>query len=121
MITYTQGVLLYNYLTVNHRMYSFATFYVVSCLLQMTYFDRSGRWSHIVMIDETPFVKCLASEWGIEEDPDTGALYNTIHQCHTAAVTHIRREQEVTIRSMYPERVIHADKEMTFVGIVKLT
>ena len=87
----------------------------------MTYFDRTGRWSHTVGVNEKPFIKCLASEWGVETDPDTNVLYNTIHQCYTSAVIALQRGDKVGIYSMYPDRVMHEDKEMCFWGLVKLS
>lgn len=86
----------------------------------MTYFDRTGKWSHGVSVNGQVYIKCMSSEWGIGTDPDTGLFYNTIHQCHTSAVTHLKSGDKVSIVSMYPERTVHEDSDMSFWGIVKL-
>ena len=86
----------------------------------MTYYDRSGRWSHMVAVNGKPFIKCLASEWGIEVDPETDVRYNTIHQCYTSGVIGLRKGDKVGIYSMYPDRTMHEDREMSFWGLIKL-
>ena len=86
----------------------------------MSYFDRTGRWSHVIDISNKPLAKCLATEWGIEIDPYTSKYYNTVHQCYTAAVDFIRKGQVISIVSKYGDRTIHGDEDMSFWGLIKL-
>ena len=59
----------------------------------------------------------LASEWGIDVDPETNLYYNVVYQCYTSAVKEISEGEIVSNKSIYEDRVIHADEE-TFWGII---
>ena len=62
----------------------------------------------------------MGTEWGVDTDPETNKYYHVVHQCITAGATRILKGQKVSIKSMYPDRTIHADRDVTFWGLVKL-
>ena len=89
--------------------------------LSVTYHDLTGRWAAGVMLSNVEKVKCISSE----QLKDVSRMHPTSHgvyqQCFVTFVTHLRKNQNISIQCMYGSRKIMTLPEFTFWGIVKMS
>jgi len=88
--------------------------------VQMTYHDLAGKWSFGVNIGGVEKFKCITTEYLTEKYHHDPINHSVFHQCYTASVVYIRRNENIIIKCMYGSRIILARPEFTFWGIIKL-